>query len=163
VRALRTICDTFNAFLILSCPYFAGIFSGASMALLIGLLVLVSSVQEYRTVGGHQYMDTVFRVFSTLWLVLLHMYMYGWNVYAWQQVRINYPFIFEFSPGTELRYREVLLVCTAFTSLLLGSMIVHIITSTRQAHIYTSEFAPLGVTLVMTLLLSQYVNLSFIF
>jgi hypothetical protein len=98
-------------------------------------------------------MDTVFRIFSTLGLLILHMYMYGWNVYAWQQVRINYPFIFEFSPGTELRYREVLLVCTAFTSVLVSSMIVHIIASTSQAHkrIYTSEFAPLGVTVVMTL------------
>jgi hypothetical protein len=85
-------------------------------------------------------------------LVLLHMYMYGWNVYAWQRVRINYPFIFEFSPGTELRYREVFLVCTAFTSLLLGTMIAHIIASARLTPMgnYTSEYAPLGITLVNT-------------
>lgn len=156
-QSFKNFLYTFNTLLILLYPYFSGIFSGASMALLVGFLVLLSSIQEYRTVGGHRYMDTVFRVFSTSGLVLLHMYMYGWNVYAWQRVRINYPFIFEFSPGTELRYREVLLVSTAFTSLLLATMIAHIIASTRQAPmgIYTSEFAPLGITLVMTLLLPK--------
>lgn len=122
------------------------------MALLVGLLVMLSSANKYRDVGSHKYMDSVFRVFSTWGLVLLHMYMYGWNVYAWQQVRINYPFIFEFSPGTELRYREVLLICTAMTSVLLGTMIVHLIASTSQSQIgiYTSQFAPLGVTVVKT-------------
>lgn len=127
-----------------------GIFSGVSMALLVGFLVLLSSTVQYRMLGGRKYMDTVFHVFSTLGLILLHMYMYGWNVYAWQRARINYPFIFEFSPGTELRYREVFLVCTALTSLLLGTMIAHIIASTREAtHFGTSEFAPLGITLVI--------------
>lgn len=86
---------------------------------------------------------------SLLGLVLLHMYMYGWNVYAWQRTRINYPFIFEFSPGSELRYREVLLVCTGFTSLLLGTTIAHIIASSKQAPNYiSSEFAPMGIFLV---------------
>ncbi|KAG0558028.1 hypothetical protein KC19_11G174000, partial [Ceratodon purpureus] len=143
--------------------FLLGIFSGASMALLVGFLLLVSSTAEYRKVGGRNYMDTVFRVFSTLGLVLLHMYMYGWNVYAWQRVRINYPFIFEFSPGTELRYREIFLVCTAFTSLLLGTMIAHIIASTRQAPTgsYTAEFAPLGITLVFLVALFTPVNILY--
>jgi hypothetical protein len=86
---------------------------------------------------------------STLGLVLLHMYMYGWNVYAWQKTRINYGFIFEFSPGTELHYREVLLICTALSSMLLGTMIVHIIASTKEAPNYNaSEWVPLSITLV---------------
>jgi len=75
--------------------------------------------------------------------------MYGWNVYAWQKTRINYGFIFEFSPGTELHYREVLLICTALSSMLLGTMIVHIIASTKEAPNYNaSEWAPLSITLV---------------
>jgi len=95
--------------------------------------------------------------------VLLHMYMYGWNVYAWHQVRFNYLFFFEFSFVSELRFREVLLVCTAFTSVLLSSMIVHIIASTSQAQkrIYTSEFAPLGVTLVFLLALCTPLNILY--
>lgn len=131
---------------------FAGIFTGVAEALLVGFLILLFSAPEYRTVGGHNYIDSVFHVFSTLGLVLLHRYMYGWNVYSWQRVRINYPFIFEFAPGTELRYREVFLVCTSFTSLLLGAMIVHIIASTKQAPlgIYTPEFAPMAISSVKT-------------
>jgi hypothetical protein len=86
---------------------------------------------------------------STLGLVLLHMYMYGWNVYAWEKTRINYGFIFEFSPGTELHYREVLLICTALSSMLLGTMIVHIIASTKEASNYGgSDWVPLSITLV---------------
>ncbi len=86
---------------------------------------------------------------STLGLVLLHMYMYGWNVYAWQKTRINYGFIFEFSRGTELHYRDVLLICTALSSMLLGTMIVHIIASTKEAPNYDgSEWIPLSITLV---------------
>jgi hypothetical protein len=93
---------------------------------------------------------------STLGLLLLHMYMYGWNVYAWQQTRINYGFIFEFSPGTELRYREVLLICTALSSMLLGTMIVHIITSAKEAPNYNhSEWAPMAITLVSSCFLSR--------
>jgi len=63
---------------------------------------------------------------STLILVALHLYMYAFNVYAWQRTRINYPFIFLFSPGTELRHREALLLSTGFTTFLLGGMNVHI-------------------------------------
>lgn len=145
-----------------SITFLLGIFSGVSMALLVGFLVLLSSTVQYRMLGGRKYMDTVFHVFSTLGLILLHMYMYGWNVYAWQRARINYPFIFEFSPGTELRYREVFLVCTALTSLLLGTMIAHIIASTREAtHFGTSEFAPLGITLFFLMALFTPVNVLY--
>nr|XP_024403762.1 phosphate transporter PHO1-like [Physcomitrium patens] len=131
-----------------SITFLLGIFTGVAEALLVGFLILLFSAPEYRTVGGHNYIDSVFHVFSTLGLVLLHRYMYGWNVYSWQRVRINYPFICEFAPGTELRYREVFLVCTSFTSLLLGAMIVHIIASTKQAPlgIYTPEFAPMAIS-----------------
>jgi hypothetical protein len=88
-------------------------------------------------------------VISTLGLIVLHMFMYGWNVYAWQKTRINYAFIFEFSPGTELRYRQILLVCTAFSSMLLATMIAHLVISSNEAPAYyTSEFAPMAITLV---------------
>lgn len=44
----------------------AGIFSGASIALLVGFLILLSSSEYYRTMGGKRYMSTVFRVFRYL-------------------------------------------------------------------------------------------------
>lgn len=63
---------------------------------------------------------------STLILIALHIYLYAFDVFAWQRHRINYPFIFGFSPGTELRHREVLLLSTGFTTFLLFGMNVHI-------------------------------------
>lgn len=85
------------------------------------------------------------------------MFMYGWNVYAWQKTRINYVFIFEFSPGTELRYRQILLVCTAFSCMLLTTMIIHLVLSNNEAPTYySSEFAPMVITLVSLLILLQF-------
>jgi hypothetical protein len=71
------------------------------------------------------------------------MYFYGWNVYAWQKTRINYPFIFEFSPGTELRFREVLLLSTGFTTFLLAGMNIHIaVTLLTYADLLPAGVAP---------------------
>jgi hypothetical protein len=127
----------------------AGIFSGSTAGLLVAFILILLTQHDYRIMAGKEYMKSVFIIFSTLGLLLLHMYMYGWNVYAWQQTRINYGFIFEFSPGTELRYRQVLLICTALSSMLLGTMIVHIIASAKEAPNYNhSEWAPMAITLV---------------
>jgi hypothetical protein len=64
--------------------------------------------------------------YSTIFLVILHIYCYAFNVYAWARTRINYPFILGFSPGTELRYRQVLLLATGLSAFLLGGMNLHI-------------------------------------
>ncbi|CAK9274631.1 unnamed protein product [Sphagnum jensenii] len=142
--------------------FFLGIFAGWTVALLSVFLLIFLTQNNYRTTGGKGYMETVFRVFSTLGLVLLHMYMYGWNVYAWEKTRINYGFIFEFSPGTELHYREVLLICTALSSMLLGTMIVHIIASTKEAPNYHgSDWVPLSITLVFLVMLLIPVNIFY--
>ena len=113
---------------------------------------MLFATPEYKRLGGHKYMDTVFHICSTLALVHLHLYIYGLNVYTWQRACINYPFIFEFFPSIELRYQEVFLVYTAFTSMLLGTTIAHIIASTREIKCYsTSKFAPMGIRLVINL------------
>lgn len=36
--------------------------------------------------------------------------MYAGNIYYWRRYRVNYSFIFGFKQGTELGYRQVLLV-----------------------------------------------------
>lgn len=59
-------------------------------------------------------------------LIVLHVFCYAGNVYAWSKTRVNYPFIFGFAPGTELRYRQVLLLATGLTMCLLGGMNIHI-------------------------------------
>lgn len=88
-------------------------------------------------------------IISSLGLVLLHLYLYGWNLYAWQQTRINYAFIFEHRPGTELRYRQILCLASGFTALLLATMNAHLYISTKEAPQFrASEFLPLACIMV---------------
>jgi len=79
------------------------------------------------------------------------MYMYGWNLCMWKRVRINYTFIFEFSPGSELHYEEVLLVCTTLTTVLTGAMVMHLSIHSMLFHAQASAYVdliPMAVMLV---------------
>uniref|UniRef100_A0A7I4DLS2 Uncharacterized protein n=1 Tax=Physcomitrium patens TaxID=3218 RepID=A0A7I4DLS2_PHYPA len=108
--------------------FFIGLFTGCSIALCISFFFLVDNKRALNPGGSTtaKYLETVFPVFSTLMLITFHIYMYAIDVFAWAKTRVNYPFIFGFSPGTELRYREVLLLATGFTTFLLGGMNLHI-------------------------------------
>ncbi len=81
--------------------------------------------------------------------MLIHMYMYGWNLYMWKRVRINYTFIFEFSPGSELHCEEVLLVCTALTTVLIGAMVMHLSIHSMLFHAQASAYVDLIPVAVM--------------
>ena len=78
-----------------------------------------------------------------LFLVLLHMYLYGWNVYAWRKARINYAFIFEFAPKTELRHREIFLVCTGLTTFILCGMVIHLMAFSLSQSQFNPDIVPL--------------------
>ncbi len=93
----------------------------------------------------------VWWVHSLVALVLIHMYMYGWNLYMGKHVRINYTFIFEFSRGSELHYEEVLVVCTALTTMLIGAMVMHLSIHSTLFHAQASadvDLIPVAVMLV---------------
>lgn len=59
-------------------------------------------------------------------LLFLHLFLYGCNIFMWRKARINYTFIFEFSPTKELKYREVFLICTACMTVVVGAMFAHL-------------------------------------
>ncbi|KAG6542916.1 hypothetical protein Mapa_015606 [Marchantia paleacea] len=84
-------------------------------------------------------------------LVLLHMYMYGLNLYFWRRTRINYAFIFEFAPGSELDYRKVLLVTTGLTVAYGAGIVGHLTASLNQSPF--TDFIPLGLLLILLLML----------
>ena len=54
------------------------------------------------------------------------MLMYSGNIYFWRRFRINYPFIFNFKQGTELGYREVLLVSSGLALLALAGVLTNL-------------------------------------
>lgn len=60
---------------------------------------------------------------SLFLFIVLHMLMYAANVYFWRRYRVNYSFIFGFKQGTELGYREVLLVSSVIGALALGAVL----------------------------------------
>ena len=86
---------------------------------------------------------------SLLSLIVLHLYMYGWNLYIWREKRINFAFIFEFSPNTVIKYREMLLIASGLATLVLGGLL-------GQIMAYTSLITSFNAKIVPILLLSVY-------
>lgn len=64
---------------------------------------------------------------STFALLSLHLFMYGCNLLMWKSTRINYTFIFEFSPKTALKYRDAFLICTSLMTSVVGALVIHLI------------------------------------
>jgi hypothetical protein len=77
--------------------------------------------------------------------------MYSANVYFWRRFKINYSFIFGFKEGTELGYREVLLLSSGLAVLSLAAVIsnldMEMDQSTKSFSAFT-ELVPLGLVTV---------------
>ncbi|XWS44335.1 hypothetical protein CRYUN_Cryun15aG0036300 [Craigia yunnanensis] len=58
--------------------------------------------------------------------IVLHMLMYSGNLFFWKCYRVNFSFIFGFKQGTELGYREVLLLSSGLSLLVLAGVISHL-------------------------------------
>ena len=79
------------------------------------------------------------------------MIMYSGNIYFWKRFRVNYPFIFGFKQGSELGYREVLLLSSGLAVLTLAAVISNLDMEmdprTRSFETIT-ELVPLGLVTV---------------
>lgn len=64
---------------------------------------------------------------SVFALLSLHMFMYGCNLYMWRSTRINYNFIFEFSPSTALKHRDAFLISASLMTTVVGAMVLHLL------------------------------------
>ncbi|KAK8598478.1 hypothetical protein V6N13_094447 [Hibiscus sabdariffa] len=103
-----------------------GFFSGCSIALIVAIIVNIHARNILRSQGKERYMVNIFPLYSLFGFIVLHMLMYAGNVYFWKRYRINYPFIFGFKQGTELGYREVLLLTSGLSMLALAGVISHL-------------------------------------
>ncbi|RZC72368.1 hypothetical protein C5167_035560 [Papaver somniferum] len=103
-----------------------GFFAGCALALLAALILIVRARNILGTEGTTQYMETLFPLYSLFGFIILHMLMYGMNIYVWRRYRVNYPFIFGFKQGTELGYREVFLISSALATLALASVLANL-------------------------------------
>ncbi|KAL4280839.1 hypothetical protein GQ457_03G027030 [Hibiscus cannabinus] len=100
-----------------------GFFAGCTFALIVALILIIRARNILGQDGRKQYMETMFPLYSLFGFIVLHMIMYAANVYFWRRYRVNYAFIFGFKQGTELGYREVLLVSFGLAVLALASVL----------------------------------------
>ncbi|XWS23158.1 hypothetical protein CRYUN_Cryun29cG0097000 [Craigia yunnanensis] len=100
-----------------------GFFAGCTFALIVALILIIRARNIMGQDGRTQYMETMFPLYSLFGFIVLHMVMYAANVYLWRRYRVNYAFIFGFKQGTELGYREVLLVSFGLAVLALASVL----------------------------------------
>jgi len=79
------------------------------------------------------------------------MIIYSVNVYFWRRFKINYPFIFGFKEGTELRYREVLLLSSGLAVLTLSAVLSNLdmeMDQRTKSFSALTELVPLGLVIV---------------
>ncbi|XP_070671152.1 phosphate transporter PHO1 homolog 3 [Malus domestica] len=100
-----------------------GCFAGCTAALILALVLITRARKIMDEPGGSQYMENMFPLYSMFGFIVLHMLMYAGNIYFWRRFRVNYSFIFGFKQGTELGYREVLLLSFGVAVLALASVL----------------------------------------
>ncbi|XVF43157.1 hypothetical protein PTKIN_Ptkin02bG0018000 [Pterospermum kingtungense] len=100
-----------------------GFLAGCTFALIIALILIIRARNIMGKDGRIQYMETMFPLYSLFGFIVLHIVMYAANVYLWRRYRVNYAFIFGLKQGTELGYREVLLVSFGLAVAALASVL----------------------------------------
>ncbi|KAK4485541.1 hypothetical protein RD792_008183 [Penstemon davidsonii] len=103
-----------------------GFLVGCTLALILALALIIRARNILDHEGRVIYMETMFPLYSLFGFIVLHMMMYAGNIYFWRRYRVNYSFIFGFKQGTELGYREVLLVGFCLSVLALASVLANL-------------------------------------
>ncbi|WCJ22198.1 EXS (ERD1/XPR1/SYG1) family protein [Euphorbia peplus] len=103
-----------------------GFFSGCCVALIIALILIFRARKIMDKPGRQIYMSTLFPLYSLFAFLVLHMIMFAVNIYFWRRYRVNYAFIFGFKQGTELGYRQVLLLSFGIAVLALMSVLANL-------------------------------------
>ncbi|XWS27549.1 hypothetical protein CRYUN_Cryun26dG0125500 [Craigia yunnanensis] len=133
-----------------------GFFVGCTAALILALILIIHARDILNKEGRAQYMESMFPLYSLFGFIVLHMLMYSANIYFWKRYRVNYSFIFGFKQGTELGFREVLLLSFALATLALTSVISNLDmemdpkTGDYQA---LTELIPLILVMLLTIVL----------
>ncbi|XP_057855602.2 phosphate transporter PHO1 homolog 10 isoform X4 [Cryptomeria japonica] len=132
--------------------FLIGLFTGGSIALIAATVFLIRFFRIYEEGGVTQYMDAVFPLYSILGCIFLHMLMYAADIYLWVHYRINYPFIFGFKSGSELGYREILLIAMAISLFSMFGIISNLNMETKDLPTIP-EVIPLILMLVLLFIL----------
>ncbi|XP_019228695.1 PREDICTED: phosphate transporter PHO1 homolog 9-like isoform X2 [Nicotiana attenuata] len=144
--------------------FFMGLFSGCSIALVAAIVVSIRAGNLLEHKGRGQYMDNIFPLYSLFGFIVLHMLMYAGNIYYWRRFWVNYHFIFGFKQGTELGYRQVLLLAPGLAVLALAAALANLdmeMDPKTRSFGTVTELIPLA--LVVVLLLITFCPLNIIY
>ncbi|KAK4783489.1 hypothetical protein SAY86_007863 [Trapa natans] len=144
--------------------FLLGCFFGCSVALMVAVLLVVRLRGIFDSPGRTQYMDTIFPLYSLFGFIVLHTILYAGNVFFWRRYRINYSFIFGFKPGTEMNYRDILLLGSGLAVMTLAGVLSNLDMEsdpqTKQYKAFT-ELVPLVLLIVVVILLFQPFNILY--
>ncbi|XP_061366328.1 phosphate transporter PHO1 homolog 10-like [Gastrolobium bilobum] len=130
--------------------FLSGFFSGCFLALLVATILRIVSQHLMKKQEGTFYMENIFPLYSIYGYITLHMLMYAANTYFWKRYRVNYPFLFGFRPGTELDYREVLLLSTGHAVVALLCFLINL--HLEMNHKTATELVPLSLVILVLLI-----------
>ncbi|KAL7240570.1 hypothetical protein ACSBR2_006265 [Camellia fascicularis] len=141
-----------------------GFLFGCSIALLIACILVIRTRNIISQKGNDQYMDTLFPLYSLFGFITLHMLMYARNIYYWRRYIVNYSFIFGFKEGTELGYREVLLLNFGAALPALASIFQNLdmeINPKTQDYKAITELVPMGLLVFLIVILLCPFNIMY--
>lgn len=96
--------------------------------------------------------------FSFFGFIALHFLMYAINIYFWRRYRVNYSFIFGFKQGTELGYRQVLLLSFGIAVLALCCVLLNL---DMEMDPKTREYKAFTELLPLNLVIVRFVNIYY--
>ncbi|KAF5792020.1 putative SPX domain-containing protein [Helianthus annuus] len=135
--------------------FFVGCFFGCSLALVAAIIISIHARDLLQGEGQTKYMNTIFPLYSLFGFLVLHMLMYAGNVYFWARYRVNYSFIFGFKQGTELDFKQVLLLTFGLSVLILSTALANLemeMDPETQSYKALTELLPLGLVIVVVLM-----------
>ncbi|KAF8392158.1 hypothetical protein HHK36_022500 [Tetracentron sinense] len=140
--------------------FFVGLFTGCFVTL-FSVYAILAHLSGMFSPTEADYMETGYPVFSMFALLSLHLFMHGCNLLMWKSTRINYNFIFEFSPSTALKYRDVFLICTSFMTTVVGAMVIHLLLRSNGFSPHQVDAIPRTLLLIFTCLLILPFNIFY--
>ncbi|KAL2226170.1 UNVERIFIED_CONTAM: Phosphate transporter PHO1 [Sesamum indicum] len=141
-----------------------GFLVGCTFALIMALVLIIRARNLLDKAGRVLYMETMFPLYSLFGFIVLHMLMYAANIYFWRRYRVNYSFIFGFKEGTELGYREVLLLGFCLSVLALASVLANLdmeMDPVTQDYKAITELLPLGLVLLVVVIMLCPLNIIY--
>ncbi|KAF8015832.1 hypothetical protein BT93_H1392 [Corymbia citriodora subsp. variegata] len=133
--------------------FFVGLLTGCFVTLFSLYVTLANITGVFSSKADPNFLEIVYPVFSVFALFSLHMFMYGCNLFMWKRARINYNFIFEFSPTTALKYRDAFLICTTSMTTVVGAMVIHLLLRHNNTSTSLVDAIPGALLLIYILLL----------